>query len=204
MVEGKIYLHLEPKAFTNYNLLKDDRYKYAEGVISYLPENDVYFDSYTKIQTGYDGNVEKESNLSWFLEQLAFKWAWYTALIFGFLFMIFNAKRRQRIIKIIKPLQNTTLAFVKTISNLYFETQDHKNLINKKITYFLERIRTDFNIDTSTLNDAFIIKLASKTGKKKDDIKTLIDYINWLRTKNEFFEDNLIKLNKLIEAFYLN
>ncbi len=201
--EGKIYLHLEPKAFTNYNLLKEDRYKYAEGIISYLPENDVYFDSYTKIQTGYDGNVEKESNLSWFLEQLSFKWAWYTALIFGLLFMIFNAKRRQRVIKIIKPLQNTTVAFVKTISNLYFETQDHKNLIDKKITYFLERIRTDFNIDTSILNEEFIVKLASKTGKKKEDIKKLIDFINWLRTKNEFFEENLIKLNKLIEAFYL-
>tara|TARA_R110001583_G_scaffold137172_2_gene288860 strand:- start:1875 stop:3080 length:1206 start_codon:yes stop_codon:yes gene_type:complete len=200
--EGKIYLHLEPKAFTNYNLLKEDRYKYAEGIISYLPENDVYFDSYTKIQTGYDDNVEKESNLSWFLEQLSFKWAWYTAIIFGILFIIFNAKRRQRIIKIIKPLQNTTVAFVKTISNLYFETQDHKNVIDKKITYFLEKIRTDYNLDTSALNDGFIQKLASKTGKKKDEVKKLIDFINWLRSKNEFFEENLIKLNRHIEAFY--
>jgi len=200
--KGQVYLHLEPKAFTNYNLLKEDRYKYVEGVISYLPEDDVYFDSYTKIQTGYDGDVEKESNLSWFLEQLSFSWAWYTALIFGILFMIFNAKRRQRIIKIIKPLQNTTLAFVKTISNLYFETQDHKNLIDKKITYFLEKIRSDFNIDTTILDDDFIQKLASKTGKKKEEVKKLIDFINWLRTKNEFFEDNLIKLNRQIEAFY--
>lgn len=200
--KGDIYLHLEPKAFTNYNLLKENRYQYVEGLISYLPENNVYFDSYTKIQTGYDGDVEKESNLSWFLEQLSFRWAWYTAVIFGILFMIFNAKRRQRIIKIIKPLQNTTIAFVKTVSNLYFDIQDHKNLIDKKITYFLEKIRTDFNLDTSTLNDEFIVKLAAKTGKKKDDVKKLIDYINWLRSKNEFFEENLIKLNKHIEAFY--
>ncbi|GAA3613756.1 DUF4350 domain-containing protein [Flavivirga amylovorans] len=200
--DGNIYLHLEPKAFTNYNILKEDRYKYVEGLISYLPENNVYFDSYTKIQTGYDGEVEKESNLSWFLEQLSFRWAWYTALIFGLLFMIFNAKRRQRIIKIIKPLQNTTIAFVKTVSNLYYDIQDHKNLIDKKITYFLEKIRTDYNLDTSTLNDEFIIKLAAKTGKKKDDVKKLINYINWLKSKNEFFEENLIKLNKHIEAFY--
>lgn len=200
--DGNIYLHLEPKAFTNYNLLKEDRYKYVEGLVSYLPENNVYFDSYTKIQTGYDGDVEKESNLSWFLEQLSFRWAWYTAVIFGVLFMIFNAKRRQRIIKIIKPLQNTTIAFVKTVSNLYFDIQDHKNLIDKKIMYFLEKIRTDFNLDTSTLNDEFIVKLAAKTGKKKEDVKKLINYINWLRSKNEFFEENLIKLNKHIEAFY--
>lgn len=201
--KGNIYLHLEPKAFTNYHLLKEDRYKYAEGIISYLPDNDIYFDSYTKIQTGYDGDVEKESNLGWFLEQLSFKWAWYTAVIFGLLFMIFNAKRRQRVINIIKPLQNTTVAFVKTISNLYYETQDHKNLIEKKITYFLEKIRTDLNIDTAVLNGEFIEKLAAKTGKKKTDVKKLIDLINWLRSKNEFFEENLIKLNREIEAFYL-
>ncbi|AUP78140.1 DUF4350 domain-containing protein [Flavivirga eckloniae] len=200
--KGDIYLHLEPKAFTNYNILKEDRYKYTEGLISYLPENNVYFDSYTKIQTDYYGDVEKESNLSWFLEQLSFRWAWYTAIIFGILFMIFNAKRRQRIIKIIKPLQNTTVAFVKSVSNLYFDTQDHKNLIDKKITYFLEKIRTDYNIDTAILNDEFIVRLAAKTGKKKDDVKKLINYINWLRSKNEFFEENLIKLNRHIEAFY--
>jgi hypothetical protein len=200
--KGNVFLHLEPKVFTNYNLLKDDNYQYVEGILSYLPDTDVYFDSYTKIQSGYDGDVEKKSDLGWFLKQLSFKWAWYTALVFTLLFIIFNAKRRQRIIKIIKPLQNTTVGFVKTISNLYFETQDHKNLIDKKITYFLEKIRSDYNLNTSQLDDDFIKKLASKTGKKKDDIKKLIDYINWLRTKNEFFEENLIKLNRHIEAFY--
>ena len=118
--------------------------------------------------------------------------------------MIFNAKRRQRIIKIIKPLQNTTVAFVKTVSNLYFETQDHKNLIHKKITYFLEKIRMDYNLDTSVLNDEFILRLASKAGKKQDVVKKLIDYINWLKPKREYTERNLITLNKFIEAFYSN
>lgn len=200
--EGQVFLHLEPKIFTNYNLLKEDRYKYVEGALSYLPDSNIYFDSYTKMQTGYDGDVEKESNLGWFLEQLSFKWAWYTAIIFGILFMIFNAKRRQRIIKIIKPLQNTTVAFVKTVSNLYFDTKDHKNLVDKKITYFLEKIRHDLNINTDILDDQFTEKLALKTGKKQEDVKKLVNYINLMRSKNEFFEENLIKLNRHIEAFY--
>ena len=200
--EGTIFLHLEPKAFTNYHLLKEARYTYIEGVLSYLPDNHIYFDSYTKIQTGYDGDVEQESNLSWFLEQISFRWAWYMAIIFGLLFMIFNAKRRQRVIKIIKPLQNTTVAFVKTVSNLYFDTQDHKNLVEKKITYFLEKIRHDLNLNTNVLDEEFIEKLALKTGKKQDDVKKLVNYINLMRSKNEFFEENLIKLNRHIEAFY--
>ncbi|WP_136481970.1 DUF4350 domain-containing protein [Cognatitamlana onchidii] len=199
---GTIYLHTEPKVFTNYHLLKDNTYQYVEAALSVLQDNNVYFDSYTKIQTGYGGHVEKESNLSWFLEQASFRWAWYTTIILGVLFMIFNAKRRQRTIKIIKPLQNTTVGFVKTVSNLYFETQDHKNLIDKKITYFLEKIRTDYNLSTSNLNDEFIKKLASKSNKKTEDVKKIINFINWLRSKNEFFEENLIKLNRHIESFY--
>jgi hypothetical protein len=199
--KGTILLHTEPKAFTNYHILKNDRYRYVESVLSYLPDDDVYFDSYAKRQTAY-GDAEEESNLSWFLQQLSFRWAWYTALIFLLLFMIFNAKRRQRIIRIIKPLQNTTLAFVKTISNLYIETQDYKNLIDKKITYFLENVRTDFNIDTATLDDDFIKKLASKAGRKTEDVTQLIDYIKWLRTKDELTEQSLVKLNTFIEVFY--
>jgi hypothetical protein len=199
--KGQILLHTEPKAFTNYNILKNERYRYVENALSYLPDGDVYFDSYIKRQTPY-GEAEKKSNLSWFLEQLSFRWAWYTALIFTLLFMVFNAKRRQRVIKIVKPLQNTSLAFVKTISNLYIETQDYKNLIDKKITYFLEKIRSDFNIDTAVLNDDFIKKLATKAGRKKEDVAQLVNYIKWLRTKNELSEESLIKLNKFIEAFY--
>lgn len=200
--DGSIYLHLEPKAFTNYNILKEDRYKYVESLMSFLPDGDIYFDSYSKYQSGYDSDVEQDSNLSWFLDQLAFRWAWYTAVIFGILFMIFNAKRRQRIIKIITPLQNTTVAFVKTISNLYFETKDYKNLIDKKITYFLQKIRTDYNLNTSELNEDFVSKLAAKSGKKKADVKTLVNYIKLMRSKKEFFEENLVKLNRHIENFY--
>jgi len=199
--KGHILLHTEPKAFTNYNILKEERYRYVESVLSYLPDDDMYFDSYTKRQTPY-GDAEEKSNLSWFLEQLSFRWAWYTALFFTLLFMIFNAKRRQRIIRIVQPLQNTSLAFVKTISNLYIETQDYKNLIDKKITYFLEKVRSDFNIDTATLDDDFIKRLAGKAGRKKDDVAKLINYIKWLRTKDELSEESLIKLNKFIEAFY--
>ncbi|WP_412984396.1 DUF4350 domain-containing protein [Pontimicrobium sp. IMCC45349] len=200
--DGAFYFHLNPKVFTNYHILKNEHYKHVEGVLSYLPNENLYFDSYSKIYNSYYGDAEKESNYDWFLDQQAFKWAWYLAILFALIFAVFNAKRRQRIIKIIKPLENTSLGFVKTISNLYFETQDYKNLIDKKITYFLEKIRTEYNLDTSVLDEDFIERLSLKSGKKKDVIIKLINYINWLDSKNEFFEENLVNLNRHIEAFY--
>lgn len=200
--KGSIYLHLQPKAFTNYHLLKDTRYRYVEGVLSYFPEEDIYFDSFYKYQTPYSSEAEKKSDLGWFLEQRAFRWAWYMALLVALLFVIFNAKRRQRVVEVVKPQENTTVAFVKTISNLYFETLDHKNIIDKKSTYFLERIRTQYQLDTSRLDEDFIERLSLKSGVKKEKVKTLINYIAWLRNKRQYFESNLIQLNKYIEAFY--
>ncbi|MEZ4875354.1 MAG: DUF4350 domain-containing protein [Flavobacteriaceae bacterium] len=201
---GTFYIHLQPKVFTNYNVLKEDRYQYVEGLMSYFPDEDIYFDSYLKYQRPYTNNVEESSDLSWFLQQRAFRWAWYLALLFTLLFVVFNAKRRQRIVQIIKPLDNTTVAFVKTISNLYFETQDHKNVIQKKSTYFLERIRTQYNLDTATLDDEFIDRLSLKSGVKKEKVKNVINYIAWLQVKKQFFESNLIQLNTYIEDFYSN
>ena len=199
---GSIFLHLEPKIFTNYNLLKEDRYKYVESVLSYLPEKDIYYDSFYKNYDSYNGNVERDSNLSWFLEQPAFKWAWRLFWLFLILFMIFNAKRRQRVVNVIKPLENTSLAFVKTIANLYYETNDHENLIKKKITYFLEKIRSDFNLKTNNLDEHFIEELTSKSGKEPDKVLQTINYIKWLQNRNEYHEENLITLNKVIEDFY--
>ncbi len=202
--EGQLLLHTEPKAFTNYNILKAKKYTYTEHVLSFLPNaHQLYFDSFYKYQTTYD-DVEEDPNLSWFLEQPAFRWAWYTSLVFLLLFMIFNAKRRQRIIKIITPLRNTSLAFVKTISNLYIEAKDYNNIIDKKITYFLERVRTDFNVDTSVLDTNFIENLALKAGKSQKDVETLITYITQLRAENTCNETQLITLNTYIDAFYFN
>ena len=200
--DGFVYLHLEPKVFTNYNLLKGDTYTYVEETLSYLPDETVYFDSATKYYDYYYGETEAKSDLGWFLKQPAFKWAWLFGLLLLFLFIIFNAKRKQRIVEIIKPLTNTTVDFVKTISNLYYETQDHKNLVHKKITYFLERIRSEYHLDTSVLDEEFIERLAMKSGKKKSQVKTLVNVINRMQKKTEFFEDNLKELNKHIEDFY--
>ena len=116
--------------------------------------------------------------------------------------MIFNAKRKQRIVKVINPLKNTTVDFTKTIGNLYFETKDHDNLIEKKITYFLEYIRRVYYLDTQILDDKFVKNLASKSGNDENDVKKLINQIVHLKAKTACNEGDLLRLNKAIEDFY--
>ncbi|WP_244299013.1 hypothetical protein [Flavobacterium nitrogenifigens] len=132
--------------------------------------------------------------------QPALKSAWYLGLLGILIFMIFNAKRKQRVVPIIKPLQNLTVDFTKTIGNLYYQEGDHTNIIDKKIIYFLEKIRTDYLLDTSKLDDDFITKLHYKTGKDEKDIRDVVQLINDHRNSyHGSLEEDLIKINTAIE-----
>ena len=197
--QGEVYLHLQPIAFTNYNLLKNNNKKYVSSVLAYLPDDTIYYDSRNKKRYAL-GN----SPLRYILSQPALRWAWYIALIAVLVFVAFNAKRKQRIVDVIKPLENTTVAFTKTIGNLYYETKDHTNIINKKIVYFLEYLRRTYYLDTQILDEKFAKNLALKSGRDLTQTKRLINYIAQLRAKSTCTENELITLNKIIENFHTN
>ncbi|WP_281337321.1 DUF4350 domain-containing protein [Flavobacterium eburneipallidum] len=193
--EGTFYLHTQPVAFTNFHLLKSNHHEYAQKVLSYIPKGDVFW--YTKDQ---DGSIISDSPFRYILSQPALKWAWYIFLMGMLVFILFNAKRKQRIVPIIKPLSNTTVDFTKTIGNLYFQEGDHNTIMDKKIIYFLEKIRNEYLIDTHKLDDDFIKKVQLKSRKDLDDIKNAISLINSYRKNNyPSIEEDLILLNKAIE-----
>lgn len=195
--DGQFLLHLQPIAFTNYSLLKKNNKKYTEAVLGYLPKDNIYYNSLNKANTNVSG-----SKLRFILSQDALRYAWYLGLISLLLFLIFNAKRRQRIVKEIKPHENTTVAFTKTIGNLYYETKDHNNLVEKKITYFLEYLRRVYFLDTQVLDERFTKLLIQKSGKDKEQIQQLVKSIVHLKAKPQCTEADLINLNKQIEDFY--
>jgi len=118
------------------------------------------------------------------------------------LFIIFNAKRRQRIIPIIEPLKNTTTDFVQTVSTLHLESEDFNGIIQKNIIYFLEHVRTRYHLPTHKLDTDFIKKLSQKSGKPKDDIERLITLVIKMKAHKFSTPDPLKKLNIELEKFY--
>jgi len=196
--QGSLLLHTQPVAFTNFHVLKDDHYKYSEGVLGYIPDEDVFFNSPNKIR---HGEGVSDSQLRFIMEQPALRWAWFLALFFLLIFILFNVKRKQRIVNIVEPLQNTTVDFTKTIGNLFYETKDHENVVRKKITYFLEHLRTDYFMDTQVLDEKFITRLRQKSGKSQEEIERLVKLINILKKKIEFDQNDVLNITKVIENF---
>lgn len=191
---GVFYLHTVPAAFTNVHLLKADHSDYAAKILSYMPQTQTYW--YIGKDTGSIGN----SKLRFIFRQDALKWAW-LILLFGLLgFMVFNARRKQRVVPILEPLPNTTVDFAKTIGNLYYQEGDHHTVIDRKIVYFLEKIRNEYLIDTTRLDEAFISKFHQKSGKDEESIKDAVRLINeHRRSPHTAVEEDLIKINTALE-----
>jgi len=197
--KGQFFLHTQPIVFTNYHLLNGNQ-EYIAQVFSHLDEAPLYWDTHYSYRRGNGDN--KKSSLSYFLSNKALKWAFILALMSLIFFILFNTKRKQRIIPVIKPLQNTTVDFTQTIGNLYFQQNNHTDIVQRKIIFFLEKIRSDYFIDTKNLNDDFIDKLTLKSGKKYGEVKLVINTVLKLNGKYTCTEDDLLRLNQLIEKFF--
>lgn len=193
--KGHLYLHSDPLIVTNYYLLKPGNEKYVQDVFSYLPvRKSIWFSGDNK------NVVESRSPLRFILSKPALKYAWWLLLAGLLLFIIFNAKRKQRIVPIVEPLKNKSVEFVKSIGNLYLQEGDFHDMMAKKAQYFLNRVRMDLLIDTKNIDDELAQTLHLKTGKSVEKIKEALALIK--KGQDPYanvMEDDLVKMNKLLD-----
>jgi hypothetical protein len=216
--KGLFFLSTVPKAFSNYYLLKDKNAEYAFKALSYLPENPIFWDEYVtplsfgkvvksilKSKDAKGGEEDYDTSpFKYIVSQPALKWAYFITLASLFLYLIFEGKRRQRIIPIIEKPKNTSLEFVETIGALYFNHNDHKAITEKKIAYLLAYIRNKFFLKTTVLDQVFKEELSLKSGVNISTINEMFEYAEILKQSNEVHEKQLILFNKYIEDFYKN
>lgn len=193
--KGKFLIHTLPEAFTNYYMLKDNG-KHAATALSYLNAETYYWDEYLKA-----GRIIIDSPMRFVLSQDALIWAYYLLIGGLLIFVLFKGKREQRIIPVIEPLKNSSVEFTKTVGDLYFQHRDFSDIIAKKITYFLENIRSQFYLNTNNLSDDFINKLSVKSGNTEEKTRDLIQFISHLKGKSAHSEQDLLQLNKKIDEF---
>ncbi|PIB25294.1 DUF4350 domain-containing protein [Maribacter sp. 4G9] len=195
--KGEIILSTFPKAFTNYFVLENDNRDYTAGILSYFGRSEnIYMDNYYK-----SGKSFYTSPMYIFLNTKELKWAYYMVLIGGLIYIVFEGKRKQRPIPVVKPLQNQTLAFTRTISDMYFEKGDGKSIAEHKINYFLNYIKTRYYIGNITNEDYFYSNVSARSGNSLEETKILFKLMDELRSQDQVSEDQLKRLNNLIQKF---
>ncbi|MBW3520939.1 DUF4350 domain-containing protein [Chryseobacterium sp. NKUCC03_KSP] len=191
--KGNVYVHCEPLFLTNYYLLQSGNVRYAQSVFSYLKDRETlwFVESNTK---------ESRSLLRFILSNPALKYAWWVFLGGLLLFILFNIKRKQRVVPIIEPLKNTSADFVKSIGNLYLQEGDFHDMMAKKAQYFLNKVRLDLLIDTQDLDGEFAKKLQLKTGKPAEMVNEAIVLIRKAQDPYaSVMKEDLARINSLLD-----
>ena len=197
--KGTLYLLCNPLFFSNYSLLDTIGQKYAATALSYVKNTkQLLWDEYYS-----QGDEENDSPMRLFLSNQALQWAYYIAIFSLLAFVVFEIKRRQRIIPVAEPLTNSTVDFVNVVGQVYYEKKHNANIVHKKITYFLSFLRDEYQLKTANLDKDFIETLAQKTAIDVTFIAELVGYINYLTVQQKVSNTELIELNRLIEQFYI-
>ena len=203
-IKGKFFLHTAPIAFTNFFLLYENNRQYFEKVMNLMPADakKVVWDEYYLYHYNNKNPQEKHGLLSVILKYDNFKWAFWIALLLLALYILTEAKRKQRIIPVYEKPKNDSLEFVTTIGKLYYEKADHKNLAEKLTQYFLDHVRNRFKISTAEINSSFVQQLAAKSNKDVHEVNTIIENMHAINLSEAITQKQLMDYYALLENFY--
>jgi|GEM_PF-192745 len=204
--EGSFYFHSNPIVFTNYHLLDEDAVDYASHVFSHLPEGDIYWDEKSKdFRFNFPNRPRfSKSPLSYILSQQSLRWAWYLMLSLVALYILFRAKRKQRIIPIRTPNTNTSLEFIQTIGRLYHQQQDHRNLAEKMMYLFKDFVRRRYGIRLKEGNEKNLKALNIKSEVTVKNIDEIFTRYRRIYREDEISESHLTNFYRALEQFYKN
>jgi len=118
------------------------------------------------------------------------------------LYIAFESKRRRRLVPVQVPNTNASLSFVRTISNLYRQKKDNRNIAIKMMTYFFEHVRSKYFLNTNNINTEFVQSLSRKSGIAEPVVQELIDKASYINDATEITDKELFEINNLIYQFY--
>jgi hypothetical protein len=198
MGKGALYLNANPLMFSNYSLLQTTGASYASNALSHLQKtNAVIWDEYYT-----QGRIGDESIMRVFLRYAQLRWAFYIAFFSLLAFVLYEMKRRQRVIPVINPLENATIEFVNVVGQVYYEQRNNGNIAQKKSTYLLEHWRSKYNVSTQKLNGELAQAIAQKSGADVELLNSLITQMTLIRSNNFVSDRELIQFNQNIEHFF--
>lgn len=218
--DGFFLLHTTPLAFTNFHLLRPEGKDYAEAILAYLPEGTVYWDAASHISEAVARRRNKNMNsfarelpdehpLSYLLRHLSLAWAWYLVIGLAFLYLMFRAKRRQRIIPVLPKNENSSYEFISTIAHLHFKEKNYQNFSIQGMKLFLAQLRERYGLvvlmnpetNKPKVDQAFFSRLAQVCEVPEKQIQAIFtQYTNVLQY--EPTESMMSDLYMAMDAFW--
>ncbi len=191
--KGSVIICSSPYIFTNYFILDKTCWKVTDRLLQ-----DFYSDKIIFAERYLHDNKNNASIFKNLLRYDALRYLLYFSLILILVYMIFTAKRKQRIIPIIKQPKNNSLEFIKLIGRLYFLKKNHTDICVKKFLYLKDYLHRTHQINFNEENEQLLYeKISVKTGINVKQIRELFSKMNGIMTRKQSI--NIPTLHKLVE-----
>lgn len=138
---------------------------------------------------------EEKTPLDYVFSQPSLTEAWQLMLFTILLFLIFNARCRQRVIPVYKAPRNHNIEFVKLIGTLYWQRHDNNDLLQKKYATFVDAIRHSTAADITNIADdeENSQTIAALTGMPHDRIIETLKQLRFLVSNELQVSDSEMK-----------
>ena len=190
--DGELILVSAPLLLTNYMMLSGDGHLFIARLMDRLKHLPVI-----RTESYMSGTAQTEQTpLYVLLKEPPLRWAVYLTMLTILLFCIFTARRRQRVIPVIRQPQNGNLEFARLIGSLYWQQHDNAGLLAKKLAYTTEELRRQTGIDITVpggLPAAPLQQLSALTGRNPEELRLLLKNIQQAATGNYAVSDQELK-----------
>lgn len=194
--KGSMVLSSSPRAFTNYNLLKDKNADFMAAALSVLPEIPTVWDEHYK-----EGRAASTTPLRFILSQDALRWAWYLSLALLLLWILVYSRRQQRAIPVVLPPRNESRLLAHTIGHLYRQRGDHADLARKMVAHFKEEIRQRTYLRSFTWDSTTAEHLAAKTSMEPEKVQAELQRLERYEAATSVTEYELLSLSRTLHEF---
>jgi hypothetical protein len=180
--KGELFLVSTPLMFTNYGMLDDTNASYAFRLLSFLKDKPL-----TRVEAYGVNSQKSRTPLRYILTVTPLRWTFYWTLALLILFMVFTAKRRQRIIPVIQSPPNRIFEFMQLISNLYYQKHDNGEMLKMKYTCFCSQVKSLIGVDLqeNIPDESNYVRLSEKTGTDYDLMCQLLKNIRIVIYRSE-------------------
>ena len=211
MGDGFIYLHSNPILFTNYFVVQEQGAEYIRNAIAHLNEGPIIYENKNYHEQSFLGNSGSSSSnymdksdgpFKYILSQESFRWALYTILGLLIMYIVFGIRRKQSPIPVQRLAENSSIEYVETISELYFQSKGRDKIAQYLFEQYYDFIKSRYQLVRSDDKLKFLNKLKLKSEVPLYHLKN-IDELDATRIhKMEVGQDDLIEYYKKLNFFY--
>jgi len=117
----------------------------------------------------------------------------------------YDYPERESLLSFIHSQESLTWAFytilISILFLMIFQNKNNKSLLKKKMTYFLEMIRSKYHLNTSIVDEVFLQQLATKSKVDIKTLKTIFRDYDILVNQEHIPNPELLHFNKKIQHF---